>query len=120
MSTDVDMPISLDEYAQRARNAGETLAQASVALSRLDPGAGGFGVSAPGRLGELGRALYEQWTGALAAREREASAHGARYADLAQALRLIAADLRAVDRDAAGRSRVVDEGVAGRSLPEEP
>lgn len=99
------MSTSLDEYAQRARNAGETLADAAAALRRVDPGQWCFAADAPGRLGELGRMLYARWAAARHAREQEAATHGARLADLAHALRQVDGTARAVDASAADRHR---------------
>jgi hypothetical protein len=97
------MELSLDEYAQRARNAGEKLAETGAALRHADPGPRAFGGSARGRLGELGRGLHARYAEALAARQREAAAHAARLDDLAQALRLGGQGLAASDAAAARR-----------------
>jgi hypothetical protein len=76
---------------------------ASGTLGGLGGGPAGFGADAPGRLGELGRELFGQWDQALAARSREAAAAGARLADAAQALRLIAGGYADVDEGARRR-----------------
>jgi hypothetical protein len=82
---------------------GERLAGAGAALGELDPGARAFGADAPGRLGELGQALHRHCAAALAARAREAAAHGARLVDVATALRDAAAGYADIDRSAADR-----------------
>ena len=97
------MELSLDEYAQRARNAAETLADTGVALRHADPGPGAFGGTAPGRLGELGRGLHARYAEALAARQREAAAHAARLDDLSRGLRLAGEELAASDTAAVRR-----------------
>jgi hypothetical protein len=90
----------IDDLANRIDSAGDVLAGASTTISLIDPGARAFGADAVGGLGELGRALHRQFASGLAARGREAAAHGARLADTAQALRLVADSYRAVDDDA--------------------
>lgn len=65
------------------RRSGETLTEAVGRLDRVDPGPQPFGAGAPGRLGDLGRELYEQWQRALDARGREAAAHSARLHEVA-------------------------------------
>jgi hypothetical protein len=90
----------LEDLADRIDTAGDVLAGASTTMSLADPGARAFGADAAGRLGELGRALHRQFTSALTARGREAAAHGARLADTAQALRLVAAGYRGADDEA--------------------
>lgn len=97
------MELSLDEYAQRSRDAAETLADAAAAVRHADPGTRRFGGDAPGRLGELGRHLHAELAGALAAREREAAAHAAHLDDLARALRAAGEGLRDADTAAARR-----------------
>ena len=94
--------MEIDDLAARIAALGDELSGASGALSRTDPGPAAFGGAAPGRLGELGRALHARTAGALAARDREAAAAGARLADLAGSLRTAAAGYRDVE-DAARR-----------------
>ena len=93
----------IDDLANRIDSAGDVLAGASTTISLIDPGARAFGADAVGGLGELGRALHRQVAAGLAARGREAAAHGARLADTAQALRLVADGYRGVDDDAGRR-----------------
>jgi hypothetical protein len=90
----------LDDLAGRLETAGDELAGASTTMGLVDPGARAFGADAPGGLGELGRSLHQQLTTALTARGRESAAHGARLADTAQALRLVAAGYREVEQEA--------------------
>ena len=87
----------IDDLAGRIDATGDVLANASTTLSLIDPGARAFGADAVGRLGELGRALHRQFVTGLAARGREAAAHGARLADTAQSLRLVADGYRGAD-----------------------
>jgi hypothetical protein len=87
----------LQELADRIESAGDVLAGGSTTMTLVDPGARAFGGDAAGSLGELGRALHQQLGGALTARGREAAAHGARLADTAQALRLVADGYREVE-----------------------
>ena len=89
--------MGIEDLANRIDAAGDALAGASTTLSLADPGARAFGADAAGGLGELGRALHRQFAAALAARGREAAAHGARLADTAQALRLVAAGYRGAE-----------------------
>lgn len=89
----------LDDLADRIDAAADALAGASTTMTLADPGARAFGGDAVGGLGELGRALHRQFAGALAARGREAAAHGARLADTAQAVRLVAGGYRGLEDD---------------------
>jgi hypothetical protein len=94
--------MEIDELAIRVGALGDEVSGAASLLSRSDPGPAAFGGDATGRLGELGRALHARWGAALAAREREAAAAGARLTDLAGALRTAADGYRGVE-DAARR-----------------
>jgi hypothetical protein len=96
----------LDQVADRLDAAGAELTGASVALSGLEPVPRTFGATAGGRLGELGRMLHRQCSSALAARTREAAAHGARLTDTAQVLRGVAAGYAAADDEARRRSDI--------------
>jgi len=78
--------MSLRDLAARIDRAGDVLAAAGARLADLTPPAADFGADAPGRLGELGRDLHALAATALAARSREAVAHGARLGDTAQML----------------------------------
>ncbi|GAA3249619.1 hypothetical protein ACFO1B_52665 [Dactylosporangium siamense] len=90
----------LDDLAGRLEAAGDELAGASTTMALTDPGSRALGGDAPGGPGELGRALHRTLTTALTARSREASAHGIRFAETAEALRLAAHGYRAADHDA--------------------
>ena len=83
--------MELDDVARQLAAAGALLTEASGRLGRYDPAPAAFGGNAPGHLGDLGRAFYRQWNGALSSREREAAAHGVRLTDLAVAVRAAAA-----------------------------
>jgi hypothetical protein len=83
--------MALHELAGRVAAVGDRLAGTGATLGARDPGARAFGADAPGRLGDLGRALHGRCASALAARAREAAAHGARLVDVAGALREAAA-----------------------------
>jgi hypothetical protein len=97
--------VSLRELAAQIDRAGEVLTAAGTGLADLAPPAGGFGATAPGRLGELGRDLHAQAVAALAARSREAAAHGARLSDTAQLLRWVGANY--AEAEDAARERFV-------------
>lgn len=90
----------LDDLAGRLDAAGDELAGASTTMALADPGSRALGGDAPGGPGELGRALHRTLTAALTARGREASAHGIRLAETAEALRLAAHGYQAADHDA--------------------
>ena len=94
--------MEIDDLAVRIGALGDEVSGVAGPLSRTDPGPAAFGSDAPGRLGELGRALHARFGEALAAREREAAAAAARLADLAGALRTAAGGYRDVE-DAASR-----------------
>jgi hypothetical protein len=68
------------------RHTATALAEAGTRMHRHDPGARAFGGDGPGRLGDLGRALHQQFQAALDARGREVAAHAARVEDLADGL----------------------------------
>jgi hypothetical protein len=95
---------TLAEFAAQLDRAAQAMAHAGATLAALDPGSVALGAAAPGRLGETGRALHAQLTGAIAARSREAAGAGARLADTAQALRWAAAGY--LDVDDAARQRM--------------
>ncbi|GAA2630849.1 hypothetical protein GCM10010399_73570 [Dactylosporangium fulvum] len=90
----------LDDLAGRLEAAGDELAGASTTMGLIDPGARTLGGDGAGGLGELGRALHRQLTTAVTARGREAAEHGARLADTAQAVRLVASGYRGADEEA--------------------
>lgn len=82
------------------REVGGMLADAGGRLGGCDPGPRAFGADGPGRLGELGRALHQQWQRALDARSREAAAHGARLEDAADLVVRVAAEYAEIDQSA--------------------
>jgi hypothetical protein len=94
---------ALISAAGRLDAAASAMASASRALGETGPPAGAFGADAPGRLGELGRALHGRWLATTGERSREAAALGARLADAAAALRVAAAGYAASDERAARR-----------------
>jgi hypothetical protein len=98
----------LGQLADRLERAGDRLAAGSGSLADADPGAGAFGADNPGRLGELGRMLHHRWSAALTGRAREAAAHGARFADSADTLRVVRE--RYHDAEQAARARHDIEG----------
>ncbi|MGS2615642.1 hypothetical protein ACVCAH_14135 [Micromonospora sp. LZ34] len=93
---------TLRALAARLDEAGATLAALSRTVTAGDPPQAAFGVDAPGRPGEIGRALHRQWAAATGDRAREAHAAAARLAAAATALRDAADGYAAVD-DSAGR-----------------
>ena len=90
----------LDDLAGRLDAAGDELAGARTTMALAAPGSRALGGDAPGGPGELGRALHRTLTTALTARAREASAHGVRFAETAEAVRLAAQGYRSADHDA--------------------
>ncbi|GAA5177646.1 hypothetical protein GCM10023322_02810 [Rugosimonospora acidiphila] len=101
--------MEIDELAGRVGSLSEEVSAAATRLGRVDPGPTTFGGDGPGGLGELGRTMHARWGAALAAREREAAAAGARLTDLAGALRSAAGGYRAVEDEAHRRH----QGVGG-------
>lgn len=99
-ATDPEVVLRL---AAHAADAAESLADTATQLAHLDPGPRLFGVGAQGRLGDLGTELHAVLTSSLADRATEASAHGARYADLAVDLRAVLASYEQADRAAKDR-----------------
>jgi hypothetical protein len=93
---------SLRDIAGRVDEAADSMTRAVRVLADLDPGGAAFGAAAPGRLGEIGRALHTHLASALTARSREAATATSRLADTAQHLRR-AADRYAEAEDAAQR-----------------
>ncbi|MEU6202347.1 hypothetical protein ABZ814_01970 [Micromonospora musae] len=81
------------------------LDEATVALTTLshtvtanDPPQAAFGADAPGRPGEIGRALHRQWTAATDSRSREARVAAGRLTAAASAVREAADHYVDVDR----------------------
>lgn len=93
----------LADLSRAAERAGADLTAAAGILARLTPDAGALPVTVPGRLGELARTLDAQIGAAVAARSREAATHGARFADAAAVLRLVAAGYAEADAEARRR-----------------
>jgi hypothetical protein len=93
----------IGQLADRFDGAGDRLSAGAAALADADPGAGAFGADAPGRLGAVGRLLHVRWSAALTSRAREAAAHGARLAAVADGL-----------RTAAGRYQEAEDAAHGR------
>lgn len=92
----------LHALAVRLDEASTTLTALAHTVTASDPAHPAFGADAPGRPGEIGRALHRQWTAATGDRAREALAAAARLAAAAGALRS-AADRYAGADDAARR-----------------
>jgi hypothetical protein len=99
--------MEIDELASRVAAVAYEVSGAAARIGLTDPGARAFGGDGPGRLGELGRGFHSAWTGALAAREREAASHGARLTDLAGALDQAAGGYHDVEDAAHRRHRGV-------------
>ncbi|SCE65682.1 hypothetical protein GA0074696_0053 [Micromonospora purpureochromogenes] len=93
---------ALRALAARLEEASDTLAVLARTVTATDPAHPAFGADAPGRPGEVGRALHRQWTAATGDRAREAGAAAARLAAAAAAVRS-AADRYAGADDTAGR-----------------
>ena len=89
--------MSLRDHAARIDHAGEALTEAGARLAGVLPPADAFGAEVPGRLGELGGALHALAAAVLAARSREAAAHGARLSDAASMLQFVSASYAEVD-----------------------
>ncbi|MFG1954282.1 hypothetical protein [Micromonospora sp. NPDC048830] len=86
--------------AARLDEASETLDGLARAVTATDPPHPAFGVHAPGRPGEIGRALHRRWTAATGDRAREASAAAARLTAAASAVRSAADRYAGVDDSA--------------------
>lgn len=99
--------MEIDLIAARVRVLADDVSTAGATLRRDDPGPAAFASAVPGRIGDLGRSLHTLWSAALAAREREAAAHGARLAALAAALGTAAGNYRDADDHAGHRHRGV-------------
>jgi hypothetical protein len=95
--------MEIEELAARVASIGAEVSAAAAGLRRADPGPVAFAGDGPGRLGELGRSLHAGWSAALAAREREAAAHGARLTELSVALGRADAGYRDVEQAARRR-----------------
>ena len=95
--------MSLGQVRSAAVAAGDELTATAATLARIDPGDHAFPGGCPGRLGELAHAMHAQLAAALSARGREAAAHAARFADAAEALRLVAIGYTETDAEARRR-----------------
>ncbi|PZG07225.1 hypothetical protein C1I95_31335 [Micromonospora craterilacus] len=98
---------SLRALASRLDEASATLTALSRSVAAGDPAQVAFGADAPGRPGEIGRALHRQWVAATGDRAREAYAAAAHLASAAAALRQ-AAD-QYTDTDSVVSRRLVGE-----------
>jgi hypothetical protein len=96
--------MELDDVEKRLDAAAGRLARAATGLPGLDPGARAFGADGPGRLGDLGRAMASQLTGALDARDRQAGSAVTAVSSLAAGLRHAAAGYRESDANRGGSS----------------
>ncbi|MGC4790063.1 hypothetical protein ACLQ22_19805 [Micromonospora sp. DT178] len=94
---------SLRALAARLDEASETMTAVSRTVTAGDPAQAAFGADAPGRPGEIGRALHRQWTAATGDRAREAHVAAQRLAAAATAVRAAADHYADVDRDARHR-----------------
>jgi hypothetical protein len=79
--------MELTEVASRIATFADDLGGQADRLRAVAPATRAFAADGPGALFQTGAALRAQWQAALAAREREASSHGARLTGLAGALR---------------------------------
>ncbi|MGW4499324.1 hypothetical protein ACWENR_12020 [Micromonospora sp. NPDC004336] len=89
---------SLRALAARLDQASETLTAVSRTVTAGDPSQAAFGADAPGRPGEIGRALHRQWIAATGDRAREAHVAAQRLAAVAAAVRAAADHYADVDR----------------------
>jgi hypothetical protein len=98
---------TMRDLAARLDRAAARLASAARVIEYAGPSHAAFGVEGPGRLADVGYALHQQWVAATVARAREAELAGERLADVAAALRMVAADY--ADTDDAARRRHTEE-----------
>lgn len=101
-------PVLIDDLSERAARldgAGAAITAAAAGLTGRSAGPGRFGADAPGRVGEIGRALHARWTAALCDREREARTLAEELSDLSCALRRAAAAYADTDDTVARRVR---------------
>ncbi|SCL57516.1 hypothetical protein GA0070606_2784 [Micromonospora citrea] len=89
---------SLRALAARLDQASETMTAVSRTVTAGDPPQAAFGADAPGRPGEIGRALHRQWIAATGDRAREAHVAAQRLATAAAAVRAAADHYADVDR----------------------
>jgi len=77
----------LTQAARQLDAASAAVDAAARALPEADPGAPALGATAPGRLGEVGRALHDRWLADTADRAREAALLAGSLAETAHAVR---------------------------------
>lgn len=94
---------ALRALSARLDEASSTLTTLSHTVTASDPAQAAFGADAPGRPGEIGRALHRQWATATDDRAREARAAAGRIAAAASAIREAADRYAEVDRAARRR-----------------
>ncbi|TCB92770.1 hypothetical protein E0H26_23225 [Micromonospora zingiberis] len=98
---------SLRALASRLDDASATLTALSRSVTASDPAQVAFGADAPGRPGEIGRALHRQWAAATGDRAREAHSAAGHLAAAADALRQAANQY--ADTDVGVSRRLVGE-----------
>ncbi|MFI7518995.1 hypothetical protein [Micromonospora globbae] len=98
---------ALRALAARLDEAAATLTTLSHTVTANDPPQAAFGADAPGRPGEIGRALHRQWTAATDNRAREARAAAGRLGAAAAAVREAAEHY--ADADLGARRRLAGE-----------
>lgn len=95
--------------ARRLTDEAARLDAAAHALATADPGSTTFGAAAPGRLGELGRALHAQWQADIADRSRTAATLANRLAEAARSLQAAASSYDGAESTATRQSQQVGE-----------
>ncbi|MEU7612365.1 hypothetical protein [Micromonospora sp. NPDC049204] len=98
---------TLGALSARLDEASATLTTIAHTVTASDPAQAAFGADAPGRPGEIGRALHRQWVTATDDRAREAHTAAGRLAAAAAAVREAADRYAEVDR--AARRRLAGE-----------
>ncbi|MFF0149956.1 hypothetical protein [Micromonospora sp. NPDC005203] len=98
---------TLRALSARLDEASATLTTIAQTVTASDPAQAAFGADAPGRPGEIGRALHRQWVTATDDRAREARTAAGRLAAAASAVREAADRYAEVDR--AARRRLAGE-----------
>ncbi|MGW0432373.1 type VII secretion target [Micromonospora sp. NPDC003197] len=94
---------SLRDLADRLDAAATALDVAARTLATVAPAPIELGADTPGRPGELGRALHQQWLTAATARSSEAARAAGHLADVAASVRVAAAGYADVDEAARRR-----------------
>jgi hypothetical protein len=95
----------LHGLAARLEETATAVTTSAAPLGGLTYEPGAFGADAPGRLGDVGRALHSAWAEALPARQREAARAAALLAGTAEAVRRAAGAYTDADDAAAHRLR---------------